>query len=83
MEVAPFDEKSLNDLYYEKISLQKKLSPILNAIESRRTTKGVVLAPNLPHLENLLQDPGSKDPNVLWTLNCHKPNSTLTQPQPN
>ena len=50
MEVAPFDEKSLNDLYYEKI-LQKKHSPILNAIESRRTTKGVVLAPNLPHLE--------------------------------
>ena len=51
MEVAQFDEKTLNDLYYEKISLQKKLSPILNAIESRRTTKGVVLAPNLPHLE--------------------------------
>ena len=68
MEVAPFDEKSLNDLYYEKISLQKKLSPILNAIESRRTTKGVVLAPNHLTKKNLPQDPGSRDPNVLWTL---------------
>ena len=40
----------------------------MKAIESRPVTKRVKLAPKLPHLENLPQDLGSRDPNVLWTL---------------